>query len=264
MKPGESRLVHVCAPRFLPKDRLVQADEIAFRLRPDNRPPGAHLGPAGGGEGERLVVDRRVYWGKEGVKLTVGFLDNPSKALRERILAHMNAWNARGANIEFVESSVDPQVRIARSDDPPDMAGYWSYLGTDILTIDPSEPTMNLEGFTMRTPDAEFHRVVRHETGHTLGFPHEHLRKTLVDKLDREKTIAYFKRTQGWTKREVEDQVLTPLESRSIRGSARSDAHSIMCYDAPGEITKDGEPIAGGTDIDDLDYEIVELLYPAK
>lgn len=264
MGATKPRLVHVCTPRFLPKDRIPRADELAFRTRPDNRSPGAHLGPAGDGDGEKLVVDRRVYWGKEGVKLTVGFLDNPRKALRRRILLHMNAWNARGANIEFVESKVEPQVRITRVDHPDDMAGYWSYLGTDILTIDADEPTMNLEGFTMSTPDSEFHRVVRHETGHTLGFPHEHLRSAIVNKLDREKAIAYYKRTEGWTKREVEDQVLTPLESHSILGSRRTDPHSIMCYDAPGEITLDGEPIPGGTDIDESDYEIVGRLYPSR
>jgi hypothetical protein len=28
---------------------------------------------------------------------------------------------------------------------------------------------MNLDSFTTSTPDSEFYRVVRHETGHTLG-----------------------------------------------------------------------------------------------
>ncbi len=37
----------------------------------------------------------------------------------------------------------------------------------------------------MQTPESEYHRVVRHETGHTLGFPHEHMRKELVEKIDR-------------------------------------------------------------------------------
>lgn len=255
MKPSHHHPLRVCTPRFLPKHLLARANELAARINPANRSDVAS-------DGERLVVDRQVYWGKRGVKLTVGFLDIRSVTLRNRILGHMNAWNARGANVEFVESNVDPQVRIARLDDPPEMAGYWSYLGTDILTIDPSEPTMNLEGFTTKTPDAELRRVVRHETGHTLGFPHEHLRRSIVAKLDRQKAIAYYERTQGWSVEEVEDQVLTPLETSSILGSHRPDAHSIMCYDAPGEITKDGEPIPGGTDIDDLDYTIVGRLYP--
>jgi hypothetical protein len=46
-----------------------------------------------------------------------------------------------------------------------------------------NEPTMTLEAFTMNMPESEFHRVVRHETGHTMGFPHEHMRRELVDKI---------------------------------------------------------------------------------
>ena len=38
------------------------------------------------------------------------------------------------------------KVRITR-----DLAGYWSYLGTDILLIPPDQPTMCLQGFTERT-----------------------------------------------------------------------------------------------------------------
>jgi hypothetical protein len=53
--------------------------------------------------------------------------------------------------------------------------GYWSYLGTDIRLIPWNRPTMNLQGFTMNTSESEYKRVVRHETGHTLGFPHEHI-----------------------------------------------------------------------------------------
>ncbi len=251
--------VRVCTPRFLSAERLAQADRIACELNPDNRPPDAHLGV--GQRKDRLVVDRRVYWGKQGVKLTVGFLDRPSQELRRKILSHMNAWNET-ANVEFVESNTDPQVRIARDDSPPEVSGYWSYLGTDILTIPKDQPTMNLEGFTMRTADSEFYRVVRHETGHTLGFPHEHMRKALIDRLDREKVIADFMKTQGWSRADVIAQILTPLESSSVFGSRTADANSIMCYEIPGHLTKDGRPIVGGTDIDPLDYKIAAMLYP--
>ena len=56
---------------------------------------------------------------------------------------------------------------------------------------------MNLEAFTMDTPDSEFFRVVRHETGHTLGFPHEHMRKAIIDRLDPEKVIAELHEEPG-------------------------------------------------------------------
>ena len=115
-----------------------------------------------------LALLTAKYWGSGGVRLTVGFLDGPEAALRTRILSHMNAWGAF-CNVRFTEVAMDPQVRIARTAGD----GYWSYLGTDILHIGANQPTMNLDSFTMNTPDSEFHRVVRHETGHTLGFPHE-------------------------------------------------------------------------------------------
>ncbi len=243
----------VCTPRFLPKEDLEEADRIAAETNPENKPDSS-LSGAGGSE--RLVVDRRVYWGKKGVRLTVGFLDNPPADLRARILSHMNAWS-KTANVAFVASDTDPQVRIAREPD-----GYWSYLGTDILTIKKNEQTMNLEGFTMNTSESEFHRVVRHETGHTLGFPHEHMRKALIERLDPEKVIAAYMASQGWSRDEVIAQILTPLEDSSIFGSADADAKSIMCYQIPGRLTLDGKPIVGGTDIDPLDYKIAALLYP--
>jgi hypothetical protein len=106
--------------------------------------------------------------------------------------------------------------------------------------------------------------VVRHETGHTLGFPHEHMRKQLVDKIDPAKAIAFFMRTQGWSEAEVRAQVLTPLEESSLMGTPNADPKSIMCYQIPGQITKDGKPIIGGKDIDLSDFTFVGKIYPKK
>lgn len=50
-----------------------------------------------------------------------------------------------------------------------------------------------LQGFSMTTPESEYKRVVRHETGHTLGFPHEHLRQEIVNDIDPDKAITYFR-----------------------------------------------------------------------
>jgi len=186
-------------------------------------------------------------------------MDNPETALRKRILLHMNAW-AKTANVQFVETLGHAQVRIDRQGGGA--GGYWSYVGTDILGIPAGEPTLNLEAFTMNTPESEFHRVVRHETGHTLGFPHEHMRAELVAKIDVKKAIKYFGDTQGWSPDEVRAQVLTPLEKSTIMGTLHADQDSIMCYQIPGEITKDGKPIRGGVDIDVEDYEFAAKIYP--
>jgi hypothetical protein len=254
----------VCSPRSLPREHWVAAARRASEVNPANYPrlerlvravPDFQLTP------ERIAVVTAKYWGLKGVRLTVGFLDNPPKDLRARILLHMNAW-AKRANVTFVASNTSPQVRIARANAPEAVAGYWSYVGTDILSIESDQPTMNLQDFTMQTPESEFHRVVRHETGHTLGFPHEHMRKELVAKIDPDKAIAYFGQTQGWTPAEVRQQVLTPIEESTIRGTAHADPNSIMCYQIPGTLTKDGNPIVGGRDIDGQDYGFAAMIYP--
>lgn len=253
----------VCSPKRLPLETMVAAAKTAVRINPLNHTPLQRLTrvvPEFIATPERIAVLTTKYWGLQGISLTVGFLDNPPADLRKRILLHMNAW-AKTANVKFVETKTNPQVRIARVGGQE--GGYWSYLGTDILHIPRKAQTMNLEAFTMDTPESEFHRVVRHETGHTLGFPHEHMRKALVDKIDPKKAIEFFGRTQGWSEEEVRAQVLTPLEESSLRGT-KPDPKSIMCYQIPGEVTKDGKPIIGGKDIDSSDFGFAATIYPKK
>ncbi len=255
----------VCRPKSLALDKLVAAERRAIEINPENavdrrtvaRSP---VGRRGGPRRIAVVVARK--WPATGVRLSVSFLDNPSTALRSRILLHMNAWG-KEANVLFSETRGVGQVRIARLDSPEDMAGYWSYLGTEILEVEEEdEPTMNLEGFTMRESEAEFRRVVRHEAGHTLGFDHEHMRTEIVRNIDRKKAFAFFDENQGWSKEEVEEQVLTPLAKRSIMGTTEADPVSIMCYELPGEIMKDGKPVIGGADINPRDYAFAKSIYP--
>jgi hypothetical protein len=56
--------------------------------------------------------------------------------------------------------------------------------------------------------------------------------------------------------------VLTPIEESSLLGTAHADPRSIMCYQIPGTITKDGKPITGGKDIDKKDYAFAASVYP--
>lgn len=249
-----------CTPKRLPAHMESEAAKIAVKINPHNHPRIERLAGVMSGfvpTRARISVVTSRYWGPEGVRLTVGFLDGTPQDLRTRILEHMNAWS-KTANVKFTESNTNPQVRIARVGGQA--GGYWSYLGTEILQIEPNEPTMNLEGFTMATSEAEFTRVVRHETGHTLGFPHEHMREEFVNMIDEEKALSFYRATQGWSDDDIRAQVFTPIEAGSIRGTG-IDQNSIMCYQIPGHITKDGSPIAGGTDIDESDYAFAASIY---
>lgn len=210
-----------------------------------------------------IAVDKNKYWKGGKVDLSVSFLDGPDATTRRLILEHMNAWN-KWCNVKFRETTGTGQIRIARitTAEDPEMSGYWSYIGTDIRKIPIGEPTMNLEGFVAKTSLREYRRVVRHETGHTLGCEHEHMRKEIVGRIDKQKAYAYFKKTDNWTKKDVDLQVLTPLEDISILGTPKADATSIMCYDLPGSIMKDGTAVTGGMDINANDGAFMGTLFP--
>jgi hypothetical protein len=243
---------------MLPERLRVEAAQTAVKRNPANGIGFASITGASmalGIEPQRISVMVQKYWGPQQRQLTVSFMEQPAADLRRRILSHMNAWSSR-CGISFIETKGVGQVRISLRG-----SGYWSYLGTDILHIPQDRSTMNLQDFSMSTPETEYHRVVRHETGHTLGFPHEHMRQELVARIDPQKAYAYFWRTQGWDKTTVDQQVLTPLDQSSIMGTS-PDQTSIMCYQLPAEITKDNEPIIGGLDINQTDYGFAVRIYP--
>lgn len=258
-----------CFVKELPQEEALDASKLAIELNPTNRPNVEMLAQAiTAFTGERvadeiLTPDRlsvltTKYWGVAGVRLGVSFMDNPDAETRRLILEHMNAWDTyAGANVQFLWSQSGGEIRIAR-----EKSGYWSYLGTDNLRIPKAQATMNLQSFTKNTPISEYKRVVRHEVGHAIGAPHEHMRSQLIARLDVAKTIAYFKRYQGWDEQTTRQQVLTPLSESSIMGTPNADQDSIMCYQLPSSITKDGKPIPGGMDINPLDAEFMRKMYP--
>ena len=246
-----------CGIKTVPKRLAVKAARHAIGINPVNAPlqPLGALGISAPSDPLSMAVVTGKYWGPSPRTLTVSFMESTPSDLRARIVSHLNAWTRTGC-ITFAQTQGTGQVRISRGP-----GGYWSYLGTDVLLIPQNRPTMNLQSFTMNTAESEFKRVIRHEAGHTLGAPHEHMRKELVARIDRQKAYDYFRRTQGWSQQQVDQQVLTPLDDRTIFGTP-SDQTSIMCYQLPGSITKDGRPIVGGLDINATDFDFIGRIYP--
>lgn len=240
-----------CIPKVLPPHLAMESILTAAAVDPSNMLRGTawRLMPP-----EHIALLTPKYWGAKGVDLGVKFLDTSNSTLKNKILAYANKWGNFG-NIRFREAS-SGEVRISLGS-----GGYWSYLGTDILSIPKSQQTMNLEGFSTSTPDSEYDRVVCHEFGHTLGFPHEHERQEIIDLLDVEKTVKWFADNVGWDRQTVMQQVFEPLDPATLKATA-SDVRSIMCYQFAAACTKSGQQIPGGDVIDTTDSDFAASIYP--
>lgn len=250
-----------CTLRQLPEEERVAAARTAMAVNPMNAPQRAMLPSLLAtivDEPAHLAVLTTKWWGQDGVKLSVGFLEPTSAELRRRILGFANCWGEY-ANVEFLEadSPAEAQIRISFG-----TGGYWSYLGTDILHVPKSQQTMNLERIGMGTSDAECERVVVHEFGHSAGFFHEHMLPAMIALLDPEKVIAFYMPSQGWTRQQVIQQILSPPPPGSIMATAEPDDVSIMCYPFPGSVTRSGKPIPGGMRISRGDAAFAAKLYP--
>lgn len=257
-----------CQPVSLPDNLWEDAKKVAVAENPANKvvsaPPS--LMPTRMLSGalratlslERIAVMTNKYWGARGVRLGVTFLDNPDAETRRRVLHYANLWGEGGRVNAVFSESADGQVRVSREPG----GGYASYLGTDILLVQPGRPTMWLEGVTAATPsDAECMRVIPHEFGHTLGCVHEHARRAVVEQLSPRKVVKVFRRDYGWTAMMTYQQVLTPIEEAELlAGPVEED--SVMCYWFSGECTRDGQPIVGGKGITAGDYAKMASLYP--
>lgn len=244
-----------CRIMLLPARLREEAAEVARRIYPVNAPLQEVMSLDNGvPQTQRLTLATTKYWGPKPRSLTVSFMETTSTELKKKILSHLNAWSC---GLTFAETGGTGEIRISRGP-----GGYWSYLGTDNKLIPNNRQTMNLQGFTLNTPESEYRRVVRHESGHASGFPHEHMRKVLIDRIDPQKAYDYFAQHYGWSRKEVDQQVLTPLDKRTIIGT-EPDQDSVMCYHLPGSITKDGQPISGGPDINDSDAAFADIVYPA-
>ncbi|CDO09431.1 M12 family metallopeptidase [Mycolicibacterium cosmeticum] len=256
-EPSDSPPDVACSIKRLPLRLTERAAKVSIRLNPANAPllEFANIAASLPDAPLALTLLTTKYWGPAQRVFSVSFMEATPSDLRARIVSHLNAWSLR-TGVSFTQTAGVGDVRISRGP-----GGYWSYLGSDIKLVPPNRQTMNLQNFTMNTPDSEFRRVIRHEAGHTLGFPHEHMRKELVERIDPAKAYPYFLANQGWSKEMVDQQVLTPLNSASIIGTA-ADQDSIMCYQLPGAITYDGKPIRGGTDINATDYAFAARVYP--
>ena len=150
-------------------------------------------------------------------------------------------------NLVFVDTPTKANIRISFED-----SGSWSLIGTDCLNE--KGATMNFAWIDVAT--------VCHEFGHALGMIHEHQspnNNPIHWNLD--KLYTWGEETQGWSKSDVNEQIVDKYDLSLINGS-NFDPLSVMLYFFPAELTTDGKGTHQNLRLSGLDVEWITKMYP--
>jgi len=240
-----------CTIIHVPPQRRAFADALAIRenltnakfmadsdLEPlfdalrKNLSPGAGAAFTPEIPGRLVVLNKRWQAGR-----TLGvYFVNGSDEMKSRVMKIAKIWEDH-ANIKFeeVKDNRDSQIRIGFYA----FEGHWSYLGTDSLSIPLSNITMNLDGLSINesTSENEMIRVVLHEFGHALGFGHSHKHPEAGIPWDIPEVYKYYEINQGWSKSDVDYQILDRYTRDQLAFSTTYDKDSCMQYAVQNELT---------------------------
>lgn len=193
-------------------------DCVAVRVRPSMA-----MGIA------RLWSQNDKLWPQRSV-LRVAFLGG-SRSQQDKAWREFSEVDAL-VNLTLVKSNdADAEIRV-RFDSG---LGHWSFVGTDCLKVKRGAPTMNIALGSLEFR-SEWRRVAQHELMHALGFEHEHQSPVSEIPWDRAAVYAWYGRTQGWSQRQIDYQVLKRYNGSNWNGTAY-DPTSIMQYPVEGAMT---------------------------
>lgn len=253
---AEVRDLRICTVMPTPPDRVIAAAIKAIEENPDNAPMQANPGGPGVQPHEpfAMAAVTAKQW-MPGRTLKVSFVDgNP--AVQNKVESFAKEWEDH-ANLKLdFGDHADPEIRVSFQ-----QQGSWSYLGTDALVIPDDRATMNYGWLTPASPDDEYSRVVLHEFGHAMACIHEHNHPEAGIPWDREAVYRYYTLTQGWSREDVDNQVLARYD-RSVTNFSAYDPTSIMHYAVPNELTVGDFEVGWNRVLSQIDKDFAAVLYP--
>jgi hypothetical protein len=205
-----------------------------------------------------LALQRLKKW-KPGRELEIYFLDGEPQ-VQAKVAEVAKQW-MKFANIKLkFGNNRNAQIRISFK-----QRGYWSAIGTDALVTDyfpKNQPTMNFQGFNLKTPDSEYHRVVLHEFGHALGCIHEHQNPANAIKWNKDQVYRDLGGPpNNWDKATIDHNMFAKYAKEQTNFTA-FDPQSIMLYAFPKTWTLDGMTFPSNTELSATDRTYIGQQYP--
>lgn len=197
------------------------------------------------------------FW-PQGAQLKVRFMTGTARQKAE-------AWKRfrvidQLVNLSFQQVTSGPTDIRVRFDKG---LGHWSFVGTGNRAVASDAATMNLDLTAGIFGDLaeEWDRVVQHEVCHAIGMEHEHQHPRAGIPWDKEAVYKYYERTQGWSRPQIDAQVLRRYTGSRFKGTT-FDPSSLMQYPVPAELTGGKFSVGWNKKLSTTDILFLRSVYP--
>jgi serralysin len=203
------------------------------------------------------VAAKDNLW-KKGTVLKVGFLEGEG-TLHSRVMQAASQWFLKDVKLSLEHTGPEEKAHVRIAFDAH--GGSWSYIGTDSLSIHPSQPTMNLGWVTLDAPKEDFYSVVIHEFGHALGLLHEHNHPEA--RIEWNKAAVYAELSgppNFWDKATIDSNVFAKFDASTVI-TTDFDNVSVMIYTVPERWTLNGKSFMPSWKLSEGDVATIKRLY---